>query len=124
MASISDIKTRLIPDKICVAIALSGLINFNLINIFGIVIAIPFFIAAVLTGEECMGGGDIKIIAAMGFALGYTTLLKCIYTLFIVLGMFMVIKRIAQGNCHFAVPLIPFLTISYIIAIIMEVLPN
>ncbi len=101
---------------------MTGFINFNPANILGVVIATPFFIAAVLTGEECMGGGDIKMIAAMGFALGYITMLKCLFALLIILGLFVIMKKITQGHCHFAIPLIPFLTTAYIITIIMEVL--
>ena len=104
------------------SVALAGLIHFEAAQVFGIVIAIPFFIAAVWKGEECMGGGDIKLIAALGFALGYASTVMCMAFFFASLMGYMFIKRIRQGNLRFAVPLIPFLTAGYIITIILEVL--
>ena len=106
----------------CLAIAVTGLLDFTIINLFGIAIAIPFFIAVVLTGEECMGGGDIKLIAAMGVALGYAAILECMIFFFVILVVFILIKKIRQGNCKTSVPLIPFLTVGYIITITLEVL--
>lgn len=121
-ASILDLKTRFVPNTMCIAVALAGFIGFDSSNLLGVAMAIPFFIAAVLTGEEYMGGGDIKMIAAMGFALGYNTVLKCIFASFALLVLFLIILRLNRGNRHAAVPLIPFFAAGYIITVIMEVL--
>jgi leader peptidase (prepilin peptidase)/N-methyltransferase len=61
-ASYTDIKKRVIPDAIPMLIALISLLNFKLTNQFGIVIGLPFLIAAVLV-EDSIGGGDIKLTA-------------------------------------------------------------
>ena len=69
VASVTDIKNRVIPDSICIAIALTGLIAFEPVKLLGILCALPFLMPAVLCGG--MGGGDIKLMAAVGFVLGF-----------------------------------------------------
>ena len=65
----TDIKTREIPDAVPVVILLTGCINISVARSligFGI-IGLVFLFAAVYGN---MGGGDIKLMAASGFALG------------------------------------------------------
>lgn len=123
-ASYTDIKRREIPDIICVLIALIGLLDFNLSNILGIVISIPFLISAVLV-ENSIGGGDIKLTAAVGIVLGFW---KGIYGLiiglsFLVLFYFLLVliskimKRQVARNLP--MPLAPFLGIGFMIIYFM-----
>lgn len=67
-ASIADLKSRIIPDSVCTAIALTGLCSFELESLVGLFCALPLLIAALLF--EGMGGGDIKLMAAAGCVLG------------------------------------------------------
>lgn len=69
-AGYTDIKRRVIPDIICLLMVLISLLKFNFINLLGIGISIPFLIAAVLV-ENSIGGGDIKLTAAIGIVLGF-----------------------------------------------------
>ena len=65
----TDIKTREIPDIVPAFIFLTGCINISVASSligFGI-IGLVFLFAAVYGN---MGGGDIKLMAASGFALG------------------------------------------------------
>ena len=82
--SIVDIKTRTIPNFFVLAISTLGIIcaflsahgyAFPLINVslgerfFGLLVAfVPIFLVACLVGG--IGGGDIKLIAALGFLFG------------------------------------------------------
>lgn len=119
-ASYTDIKKRVIPDAIPMLIALISLLNFKLTNQFGIVIGLPFLIAAVLV-EGSIGGGDIKLTASAGMVLGFW---KGIYGLilglsFLVLFYLLLIlgskirKRQVAGNL--SLPLAPFLGIGFMI---------
>ena len=68
IGSIMDIKTREIPNWISVIIALLAIINFRLKNLLGIIVAVIFFSVALVTGK--IGGGDVKLIAALSVVCG------------------------------------------------------
>jgi leader peptidase (prepilin peptidase)/N-methyltransferase len=69
-ASVIDIRKRVIPDSICAMIALTGLICFSPVKLFGLPAALPLLIPA-LCREGSIGGGDIKLTAAVGMVLGF-----------------------------------------------------
>ena len=68
IGSIKDIKTREIPNWISVAVIFSAIFNFNLENLWGIIVAVIFFSVALAT--EKIGGGDVKLIAALSVVCG------------------------------------------------------
>lgn len=69
IATISDLRSRIIPDWVSFLILLIGLLSFNASSITGAIIAaLPFLIVAMITGK--LGGGDVKLIGAIGFVLG------------------------------------------------------
>jgi leader peptidase (prepilin peptidase)/N-methyltransferase len=70
LASAIDIRARIIPDRLCVFIALTGLICFRPARLLGILAALPLLIAA-LRCAGGIGGGDIKLTAASGLVLGF-----------------------------------------------------
>lgn len=123
-AGYTDIKRRVIPDIICLLIVLISLLKFNFINLLGIGISIPFLIAAVLV-ENSIGGGDIKLTAAIGIVLGFW---KGIYGLilglsFLVLFYLLIVlkskvmkKQVAK---NFPMPLAPFLGMGFMIIYFM-----
>lgn len=123
-AGYTDIKRRVIPDIICLLIVLISLLKFNFINLLGIGISIPFLIAAVLV-ENSIGGGDIKLTAAIGIVLGFW---KGIYGLilglsFLVLFYLLIVlkskvmkKQVAR---NLPMPLAPFLGIGFMIIYFM-----
>ena len=55
-ASVWDLRKRIIPDSICLFIALTGLINFSPVRLWGVLAALPLLIAA-LCKPEGIGGG-------------------------------------------------------------------
>ena len=70
LAGAADIATREIPDAFHLLIAMAGLIGFQPVPaLLGVLLVpLPFLIAALKTGK--IGGGDVKLMAASGFALG------------------------------------------------------
>ena len=70
LAGAADIATHEIPDAFHLLIAMAGLIGFQPLSaLWGfLLIPLPFLIAALKTGK--IGGGDVKLMAASGFALG------------------------------------------------------
>ncbi|MGX8710724.1 MAG: prepilin peptidase [bacterium] len=67
-ASLLDFRKRIVPDWICLFIASISVLDFAPERLTGIIISLPFLLAAVLFGG--MGGGDIKLMAACGLVLG------------------------------------------------------
>ena len=72
-ASYCDIKTRVIPDKVHVMILLLGLIQVSwLDSLLGMfLVPLPFLVVALLK-KGSMGGGDIKLVSACSFFLGFS----------------------------------------------------
>ena len=116
--SVWDLRTRMIPDIFCVSIALVGLLNFEPVRFFGILISIPLLFAALIFGG--MGGGDIKFMAAaglvLGFQKGFVALMIGLSALLVLhLGYSFVQKR-CRGNIPKSYPLVPFLSIGCLAA--------
>ena len=120
VASYTDIKRREIPDTVCVLLVLTGFLKFSFQNLLGIFVALPFLIAAILK-EKSIGGGDIKLTAAVGFVLGFW---KGIYGLiigltllisfYIMLRILLIIRK-KQVAKNLSMPLAPFLGIGFLI---------
>lgn len=101
-----DIRTREIPDAIPLIILLTGFIGFSPLNsVLGLLAAgLPFLIAALAGG---MGGGDLKLMAASGFALGlWGGILQTVFGLTLALLFAVILKKTRR---HDALPLAPFL---------------
>lgn len=119
IASYYDIRTRIIPDWIHVLILIVGLIEFDPVkSLVGLVVApLPFLIMA-LAKEGSIGGGDIKLIGAMGFVLG---LEKCMIIaisasaliILLVLSHYLNIKKILEKR----LPFIPFWYIGWAVVV-------
>ena len=123
-ASYTDIKEREIPNTICIFIMLIGFLKFSPINLFGITIAMPLLMAAVLK-ENSIGGGDIKLTASAGMVLGfwkgiYGLILGLsslvLFYLLIILKSKMMKRQVAR---NLPMPLAPFLGIGFVIIYFM-----
>lgn len=128
-ASLWDIRKRIIPDSLCLGIAAVGLFTITPEKLFGILPALLLLIAALIC-KGGMGGGDIKLTAASGFVLGLPTV-----SVGIILGMIAALlyyllrhvirslkKEKGQTVNQTALPLVPFLSIGFIAATIIEII--
>lgn len=69
--SICDLKWRVIPDSLQLAIAALTFLCFIPGNLLGVLGALPYLVIALFFGRmDGMGGGDIKLAAATGMVLG------------------------------------------------------
>lgn len=122
-----DIRKRIIPDRICILIALTGLIDFSPVKFFGILAALPLLIAALIK-EGGIGGGDIKLAAVSGFVLGLPAgTAGLIFALSMVLFWYLslrVVYKIKRRKPSVAketaFPLAPFLGLGFMIATIFQ----
>lgn len=123
--SITDIKTMIIPPAYNIAILVLGIISIFTIGQIGlfnrllgaICVSLPMFLI-ILVVNEGFGGGDIKLMAAAGFFMGWkTTMLSFMLALIIggLYGVIVLLLRKKGRKDHFAFG--PFLCVGMLVAI-------
>ena len=117
-ASAKDIKTREIPNWISVIVALSSILNFRLENLWGIIVAVIFFSVALATGK--IGGGDVKLIAALSIVCGLwgslvLLLFSQISMLIFYAGKYIFCK-INGKTASRSLPFVPFISVGYLVS--------
>lgn len=109
-ASLYDLKQRIIPDSVHIAIIIVGLFNADLPNsILGLIIVpLPYLLAAIIRSNS-MGGGDIKLMGALGFILGTASgyVAGCIG-----LSLAIFYAKVVIKDKYESIPLAPFLGIG------------
>ena len=98
--------------------ALISLIYFNAVHLFGILAALPLLFAAMMSPSG-IGGGDIKLVAAVGLAIGFW---KALIGMAIGLSLVIIFHGAVKLICRIlskeygrrAYPLAPFLALGYI----------
>ena len=113
--SVLDIKTREIPNLISGAIALTAFLNFDVRSLWGLIVAVIFFAVALFTGK--IGGGDVKLIAALSVVCGlwgsFALLLFAQIAMLVFYGIRFVIFRLRGKTADKALPFVPFIFIGY-----------
>jgi len=116
LTSAIDIRRRIIPNILCLLIACTGFILFRPMNLSGVLISLPFLLAA-LWGPG-MGGGDVKLAAAMGFVLGVlggiAAVIIGLAAMLLFYAGYFTVQRVRGRTCQKALPLAPFLSIGSI----------
>lgn len=117
-ASVYDIQKRIIPDRISLGIALTGLLTFEPMKLSGILAAVLFLIIALFFGG--IDGGDIKLMAAVGLVLGFTKIMTATVIGLTALLIFhagkTIIQRLSGRTVQKAYPLAPFLSLGCLAA--------
>ena len=117
-ASVTDLTKRIVPNWICIGIAGFSIIGFTPVKLLGILIALPFLLAAVFFGG--MGGGDIKLMAACGLVLGLPKGLLAamagLILLLIYVGIYRIVRKVQRREAKKAFPLAPFLSAGCLLA--------
>lgn len=121
IGSYKDIKTREIPNWISVVIAITAVINFRLENLWGLIVAVIFFSVALATGK--IGGGDVKLIAALSVVCGlwgsFALLLFAQISMLIFYGVSVIVQKLRGKAADKALPFVPFITFGYIVTTIL-----
>lgn len=117
IGSYKDIKNREIPNWISVFIALFAVINFRLENLWGIIVAVIFFSVALATGK--IGGGDVKLIAALSVVCGlwgsFALLLFAQISMLIFYAGSYILCKINGKTADKSLPFVPFIFIGYLV---------
>ena len=119
--SVIDIKTREIPNWISGAIALTALINFDARSLWGLIVAVIFFAVALFTCK--IGGGDVKLIAALSVVCGlwgsFALLLFAQISMLVFYVIKFVIFKLRGRTADKALPFVPFITLGYVLTNIL-----
>lgn len=119
--SVFDIKTREVPNWISGAIALTAFLNFDVHSLWGLIVAVIFFAVALFTGK--IGGGDVKLIAALSVVCGllgsFALLLLAQIAMLIFYGIRFVILKLRGRTADKALPFVPFIFIGYLVSSIL-----
>ena len=117
IGSFLDIKTREIPNRISVIIAMTAVINFRSENLWGLIVAVIFFSVALATGK--IGGGDVKLIAALSVVCGlwgsFALLLFAQISMLIFYAGNYIFRKINGGTASKSLPFVPFIFIGYLV---------
>ena len=119
-ATITDFKKREVPYIYIILLILTALIDFRATNMLGFLLSVPFYFSQ--KEGRSMGGGDVLIVAALGFSLGFvptlvTVIIGCI--VFIIAGL---ITEIKKGKRKELFPFVPALAVGYVVTTVLEVL--
>lgn len=107
VASYTDIKSREIPNWICISVGALALMNFHYL---GSLVALPFLVVAVKQPNS-MGGGDIKLIGTVGMYMGVMNTM-----LGLIVGLTLsIIYALANKSADKGIPLAPFLAFGFIL---------
>ena len=117
IGSYMDIKTSEIPNWISVIVAMTAIINFRLENLWGFIVAVIFFSVALATGK--IGGGDVKLIAALSVVCGlwgsFALLLFAQISMLIFYAGNYIFRKINGKTADKALPFVPFIFIGYLV---------
>lgn len=121
IGSIMDIKTREIPNWISAGVLISAFFHFNIQNLWGVIVAVIFFSVALATGK--IGGGDVKLIAALSMVCGlwgsFALLLFAQISMLIFYGVSAIVQKLCGRTADKALPFVPFITFGYVLTTVI-----
>lgn len=117
IGSYKDIKTREIPNWISIIVAMTAVINFRLDNLWGLIVAVIFFFVALATGK--IGGGDVKLIAALSVVCGlwgsFALLFFAQISMLIFYGVSVIVQKLRGKTADKSLPFVPFIFLGYLV---------
>jgi len=117
-ASVFDIRKQIIPDSLCLGVAMTGLLAFEPVKLAGLLASALFFLAAIALGG--MGGGDIKLMASAGLVLGFSkSIAAAVIGLTALLAFHAgntIIQKLCGRDAPKSYPLAPFLSLGCLAA--------
>ncbi|HCA29659.1 MAG TPA: prepilin peptidase [Ruminococcaceae bacterium] len=123
-AAIIDCKKREIPNTLCLGVSLLSLLNFDLGNLLGLGIALILWLTAVYIVPDKLGGGDIKLCAAVSIVIGFTATTYSIIIGFGIVSLVwlaMLLFKTKQEVEKYSLPLAPFLGLGFLITYFIEI---
>lgn len=131
MLSLIDLDIKEVPHSLILGVILLGVMTFvfsffkfsesgtvwweHLVGAFAV--SLPLFLLMMVTGG--IGGGDVKLMFALGLLLGYKlVLLAFLFGVVLAAVVAIVLLLVCGKGGKFALPLVPFLSVGALVAIL------
>lgn len=125
-----DLQQMIIPDILVVIIMILSILHKGIIyfsggspeifsSVIGLFLAGGLFLAIVLLSRGGMGGGDVTLIASLGFILGWRKILLTIFLSFIlgsIISIFLLATKIKTRKDP--IPFGPFIILAFFITVL------
>lgn len=115
--AMQDYKTREVSPKLSICIASLSLLHFEFQNLLGLGIPLILWLSAVYIAPEKLGGGDIKLCAAVSIVIGFTATTYGIIIAFSITSLVwfvMLFFKTKQEVAKISLPLVPFLAVGFL----------
>ena len=123
--AVCDCKHRALPDSLHIAIAALTILQFSPQNLLGLLGALPFLgVPMALNQMERIGGGDIKLVAAIGLVLGLSASLAAsmlgLGVLVVYVAIYAAVQKVRGRTGNLPFPLCPSLAAGAAAAYFMK----
>ena len=124
--TVTDLKERVVPNKFVAA----GLVVVFILSLISGADVLSFIISAVasfgvlflilvLSGGK-MGGGDVKLYALIGLALGFGNAMGSLFYASLI-GVLVNLPRLIQSKESFKIPFVPFITAGVLLTYFIDI---
>lgn len=117
-----DIDKHIIPNSLVLALLCLGLVNVLVNNhmatllILGFVLTFIFGIILYFITKGSIGGGDIKLLSALGLLVGYYNIYIVVFLSFSIAALFGIVRIIfKKANTKTPIPFGPFIALGFFI---------
>jgi Flp pilus assembly protein protease CpaA len=122
LASITDLRHEVIPDKLTYGSIIIGLLiryfyhdqSFMSYIICSFIVGGIMYLAAIISNGN-IGGGDIKIVAFIGLLIGFPLIYFALFVSFLIASIYGIFVLIRHGKIKVIIPAAPFLAIGTLI---------
>lgn len=127
VATFTDVKKKIIPDKLNAAALLLGIVFWflgdrKIYYLASIAIAFTLLMILAFTTDGKIGGGDIKLLSVLGL---YVGLLDWCMMIFIstMIFLFVIIAKMVRRKIKEGVVFAPYILVGYLVTIGIKYLP-
>ncbi len=124
-ASVTDIKTRRVPDSVSLMLLILAFVDMDMTSLPSMLIGaatvfIPQLALAVIRPDRAIGGADLKISTALAFLLGATRGIFALVVGMLIAVIYMAIYNKVNGKDQKgSFPLVPFLSVGATLAFLI-----
>ena len=117
IAAVKDLRDRIIPNWMSILIASLSISLPEGPALVGALVAVPLFMAGLLWGG--IGGGDIKLVAALGLVFGFWTSLYGLVIALVVMMVYHLMRKLLKKRMDCYYPMVPFLFIGWLVSFLL-----
>lgn len=117
-----DIDKHIIPNRLVLGLLFLGAVNLAInINdakllIFGFVLTFIFGVIIYFTTRGSIGGGDVKLLSALGLLVGYYNIYIIIFISFLLAALFGIVRILSKkANAKTSIPFGPFIALGFLV---------